>query len=131
MTTVTAMSAGGGGTGEVSTGARARALSVDATAGNPDGSANGVTAGIPRMPSTVRTRSSSFDVPNEDNVPCAMQLVGAVNEDGLGLLSWWEEGDDETSLGLPVADGVERAQDLVLDRGHTCRAQLGAHFENV
>ena len=59
------------------------------------------------MPSTVRTRSSSFDVPNEDNVPCAMQLVGAVNEDGLGLLSWWEEGDDETSLGLPVADGVE------------------------
>ena len=107
MTTVTAMSAGGGGTGEVSTGARARALSVDATAGNPDGSANGVTTGIPRMPSTVRTRSSSFDVPNEDNVPCAMQLVGAVNEDGLGLLSWWEEGDDETSLGLPVADGVE------------------------
>ena len=93
MTTVTAMSAGTGVAGEVSTGARARALSVD---GNADCSTNGAPT-VPRMPSTVRTRSSSFDVHNDENVPCAMQLVGAVNEDGLGLLSWWDEdaGEEE------------------------------------
>lgn len=36
----------------------------------------------------TRRRSSSMGV-SEDAVPAAMQIIGSINEDGLGLVSWW------------------------------------------
>lgn len=41
------------------------------------------------VPLPVRKRSSSFDIPKESDIPPAMQIVGCINEDGLGLTSWW------------------------------------------
>jgi DNA-directed RNA polymerase III subunit RPC8 len=36
----------------------------------------------------TRRRSSSMGV-SEDEVPASMQIIGSINEDGLGLVSWW------------------------------------------
>jgi hypothetical protein len=37
----------------------------------------------------LRRRSSSVDLGAEEEAPAPMQIVGAINEDGLGLVSWW------------------------------------------
>jgi hypothetical protein len=37
----------------------------------------------------LRRRSSSSLGLREDEAPSAMQIVGCINEDGLGLVSWW------------------------------------------
>lgn len=37
----------------------------------------------------VRRRSSSIGLNETDEVPSAMQLICSMNEDGLGLTSWW------------------------------------------
>jgi hypothetical protein len=37
----------------------------------------------------VRRRSSSFDIPKESEIPPYMQIIGCINEDGLGLTQWW------------------------------------------
>jgi len=42
---------------------------------------------VPLAP--VRKRSSSVDLTRNDQEPPIMQVIGLVNEDGLGLLSWW------------------------------------------
>lgn len=38
---------------------------------------------------TVRRRSSSIGLSNDDEVPAAMEVVGCMNDFGLGLISWW------------------------------------------
>ncbi|CAE7600373.1 POLR3H, partial [Symbiodinium microadriaticum] len=52
-----------------------------------------VTGGQHDMPAPQvhRRRSTSFDIDKEQNAPSAMQVVGCINEDGLGLTSWWGE----------------------------------------
>jgi len=37
----------------------------------------------------MRRRSSSIDVLHAEEAPSAMQIMGSINEDGLGLISWW------------------------------------------
>lgn len=41
------------------------------------------------VPTTVRRRSSSMGLASDDEVPSAMQLVGCINDFGLGLVAWW------------------------------------------
>ena len=43
------------------------------------------------LPPAVRRQrsSSSIGITNDENLPAVMQVIGCVNEDGLGLLSWW------------------------------------------
>mmetsp|Transcript_24594 Transcript_24594/g.36221 ORF Transcript_24594/g.36221 Transcript_24594/m.36221 type:complete len:158 (+) Transcript_24594:128-601(+) len=38
----------------------------------------------------VRRRSTSIDLGKDAEVPSAMRIMGCVNEDGLGVTSWWE-----------------------------------------
>ena len=38
---------------------------------------------------TVRRRSSSIGLSSEDEVPAAMQVIGCMNDFGLGLIGWW------------------------------------------
>lgn len=38
---------------------------------------------------TVRRRSSSMGLSPEDEIPAVMQIIGAMNDFGLGLISWW------------------------------------------
>ncbi|KDO30114.1 hypothetical protein SPRG_05306 [Saprolegnia parasitica CBS 223.65] len=38
-----------------------------------------------------RRRSSSVDLSEHDPKPSAMQIIGTIDEDGLGLSSWWIE----------------------------------------
>lgn len=55
--------------------------------GSSDGAGGGgeVDASVPQL----RRRSSSSLGLQESELPAVMQVVGAVNEDGLGLISWW------------------------------------------
>ncbi|OQR83913.1 DNA-directed RNA polymerase III subunit RPC8 [Achlya hypogyna] len=41
--------------------------------------------------STSRRRSSSVDLSDHDPKPSALQIIGTIDEDGLGLSSWWIE----------------------------------------
>lgn len=43
----------------------------------------------------VRRRSSSADLSDSDSRPAPMQIVGSICEDGLGLTSWWKEGEED------------------------------------
>ena len=38
-----------------------------------------------------RRRSTSVGLDNDQEAPSAMQVIGCINEDGLGLTSWWGE----------------------------------------
>ncbi|RLN96791.1 hypothetical protein DYB28_007900 [Aphanomyces astaci] len=38
-----------------------------------------------------RRRSSSVDLSDSDPKPAALQIIGTIDEDGLGLSSWWVE----------------------------------------
>eukprot|EP01035_Chromulina_nebulosa_P020438 gene20438-26520_t len=39
-----------------------------------------------------RKRSTSItDLPSEAKIPVPMKVIGSIKEDGLGLISWWEE----------------------------------------
>jgi DNA-directed RNA polymerase III subunit RPC8 len=42
------------------------------------------------VPQAIRKRSTSFDVDANTEPPAAMQIIGSINEDGLGLPAWWE-----------------------------------------
>mmetsp|Transcript_20221 Transcript_20221/g.68492 ORF Transcript_20221/g.68492 Transcript_20221/m.68492 type:complete len:238 (-) Transcript_20221:65-778(-) len=42
-----------------------------------------------------RQRSVSVDLDASDPLPSAMQVVGAINEDGLGPIAWWPDDDAE------------------------------------
>jgi hypothetical protein len=35
-------------------------------------------------------RSSSVGINSDNNLPLAMKVIGSVNEDGLGMTSWWQ-----------------------------------------
>jgi hypothetical protein len=37
----------------------------------------------------LRRRSSSMGLSPEDEIPAVMQISGAMNDFGLGLISWW------------------------------------------
>lgn len=37
----------------------------------------------------IRRRSSSVGLHPEEEKPSAMQVIGAINDFGLGLISWW------------------------------------------
>ncbi|KAF4323066.1 hypothetical protein BBO99_00003502 [Phytophthora kernoviae] len=47
-----------------------------------------VTAGDMRQ-SLARRRSSSVDLSDNDPTPSAIHILGTIDEDGLGLSSWW------------------------------------------
>lgn len=51
--------------------------------------AHGADEDIP-APQAIRKRSTSFDLAKNSEPPAAMQIIGSINEDGLGLPSWWE-----------------------------------------
>lgn len=47
-------------------------------------------AGGNGMPApALRRRSSSMGLSPEDEIPAVMQITGAMNDFGLGLISWW------------------------------------------
>ena len=41
------------------------------------------------VPPLLRRRSSSIDLNPDDELPSAMEVVGAIDDFGLGLVSWW------------------------------------------
>lgn len=41
------------------------------------------------VPPMVRRRSTSMDLSNKEDAPSVMQVVGGMNEDGLGMVEWW------------------------------------------
>jgi DNA-directed RNA polymerase III subunit RPC8 len=45
---------------------------------------------FPSAPQAIRKRSTSFDVAKDVEPPAAMQIIASINEDGLGLPSWWD-----------------------------------------
>lgn len=46
-------------------------------------------ASAPAAPLRLRQRSSSFGVAPDEELPSAMQIVGFVNDFGLGSPTWW------------------------------------------
>jgi len=52
-------------------------------------SASGLNDATEDTPITIRRRSSSVGLLEEDAVPAVMQIIGGVNEDGLGPVAWW------------------------------------------
>lgn len=40
-------------------------------------------------PPALRRRSSSMGLSPDDEIPAVMQIIGAMNDFGLGLISWW------------------------------------------
>ncbi len=42
------------------------------------------------IPQPIRKRSTSFDLGKNTEPPAAMQIIGSINEDGLGVPAWWE-----------------------------------------
>jgi DNA-directed RNA polymerase III subunit RPC8 len=67
-------------------------VSAAASGGGP-GEADSSSAALldlPGVPPVRRKRSTSFDLDKEQEAPSAMQIIGCINEDGLGLTAWWE-----------------------------------------
>lgn len=62
------------------------ATTTSETQDNPvnNSGANG-TAPAPAL----RRRSSSMGLAPDDEIPAIMQITGAMNDFGLGLISWW------------------------------------------
>lgn len=58
---------------------------------------------------SVRHRSSSADLSDEEKHPAPMQIVGSICEDGLGLTSWWKaaEVDEEENVEVDGMEGEE------------------------
>ncbi|CAM9478944.1 unnamed protein product [Scytosiphon promiscuus] len=54
------------------------------------GGMGGGAAGNGAEPSVVRERGTSVDLTDVQEAPSAMTITGSMNEEGLGLLSWWE-----------------------------------------
>lgn len=63
------------------------ATSTSETQDNAGGSSGNGGAGAP--PPTLRRRSSSMGLAPDDEIPAVMQITGAMNDFGLGLISWW------------------------------------------
>ena len=49
-----------------------------------------------------RRSSSSMGLPPDENLPSVMQVIGCVNEEGLGLVSWWSSSWFELSYFLTL-----------------------------
>mmetsp|Transcript_5694 Transcript_5694/g.8257 ORF Transcript_5694/g.8257 Transcript_5694/m.8257 type:complete len:283 (-) Transcript_5694:378-1226(-) len=43
----------------------------------------------------VRKRSSSIDLSNSNRLPSSMHILASICEDGLGLVSWWSNEEEE------------------------------------
>lgn len=43
----------------------------------------------------VRQRSSSVGIDDSRDLPPAMHIIGSICEDGLGLVSWWKNNEDQ------------------------------------
>ena len=54
--------------------------------------------------SMVRRRSSSVGLDEHQKAPPPMKIMASICEDGLGLVSWWDSGEDEEEDELLVAD---------------------------
>ena len=61
---------------------------VDISSANPPSTNN--EDELPPAPNAIRKRSTSFDVSKDVEPPAAMQIIASINEDGLGLPSWWD-----------------------------------------
>ena len=61
----------------------------------------------------VRRRRSSSDLSDTDKHPAPMQIVGSICEDGLGLLSWWQEAAEDEEEEEDVK--VEQEEDAEMD----------------
>ena len=46
-------------------------------------------------PISLRKRSTSFDLSDHQTPPASMHIVASICEDGLGLTSWWANGEEE------------------------------------
>jgi hypothetical protein len=58
-------------------------------AGSIDGTTNN-SGGVPQPPlQMLRRRSSSFGLAPSEQLPAVMQIIGCINDFGLGLTSWW------------------------------------------
>lgn len=66
-----------------------------------NGSSNGDNEG-----KSVRRRSSSADLSDEEKHPAPMQIVGSICEDGLGLTSWWKAAEENEEENAEM-DGME------------------------
>eukprot|EP01032_Pedospumella_encystans_P019957 gene19957-22684_t len=55
--------------------------------GNDAGASASSSAGGPGP--ALRRRSSSMGLSPDDEIPAVMQIIGAMNDFGLGLISWW------------------------------------------
>jgi DNA-directed RNA polymerase III subunit RPC8 len=64
---------------------------VDISSANPPSTSHGNNEDeFPSAPQAIRKRSTSFDVSKDVEPPAAMQIIASINEDGLGLPTWWE-----------------------------------------
>ncbi|CAM9208006.1 unnamed protein product [Ectocarpus sp. 12 AP-2014] len=61
-----------------------------ASGGGAGGGRGGGAAGNGGQPPVVRERGTSVDLTDVEEAPSAMTITGSMNEEGLGLLSWWE-----------------------------------------
>jgi len=65
---------------------------------------------------TVRRRSTSEDLSDSTSHPAPMQIVGSICEDGLGLISWWNQaGEEEEEEEVEV--GEENGEEEVVEDG--------------
>jgi DNA-directed RNA polymerase III subunit RPC8 len=87
--TVTSETHSGSGGGIIATSAGvSSAAGASAASGGGPGEAE--LLDLPGVPPVRRKRSTSFDLDKEQEAPSAMQIIGCINEDGLGLTAWWE-----------------------------------------
>jgi hypothetical protein len=65
------------------------ATSTSETQDKAGGSGANSNGGASAPPPTLRRRSSSMGLAPDDEIPAVMQITGAMNDFGLGLISWW------------------------------------------
>ena len=53
------------------------------------GGTGNLAGGASLGPPLLRRRSSSIGLAPDDEIPAVMQIIGAMNDFGLGLKSWW------------------------------------------
>ena len=64
----------------------------------------------------VRKRSSSVDLSDSMSIPASMHITASICEDGLGLVSWWDEGDDgDEEEGETAEEGVHEGEEEVVN----------------
>ena len=66
-------------------------MTSSSTPGGSSGTSDAASLDLSRP---VRKRSSSVGIESE-NLPASMHIVASICEDGLGLSSWWAQGEEE------------------------------------